>query len=541
MNNILNIFCLHLYNPTIEVKKNQYHNAQCSVFFIILPNKILQNLLFSGGQKLSVSLNMKVNKPQFTHENLQRLQVLKSDSDRGIKKVAQAIRHVFGRNSVEAGLSQKLTERNQSLEQFFEVRSFSLKVKPGTNNSNKEDVSVLDENGYVDINVPGVVAKDLDTLVKEVVDSRQYNAGDIEVICGLDNGQNFNKIGFIVKEKTSNSSEENPKGLFNNSFKDSGVKKLILAAVIPNCPENYHNQKNMLCALGLSGLEWGTTVDLKMALCLCGKSGGLLTYGCPFCDMPKPYKESEYNLLTLGDLSDNHEKYIASGSNKKRQSDYQNCINPSLLAGESSSKIISILYPPELHLMIGVVDKHLQGLEKVFGVPWVDNFLKNSYIVRMAYQGGHSLEGNQSAMFLEKLPVLELAIMNENDDKKITGLRLLESLRCFRQVKLSCFGQELKNGYQESIIKFSEAYRSLDIDGMTITPKIHIIEHHITDFLNIKEENNRGLGWFSEQAFESMHHDMQKEWNRVKISDITHPDFGRKLLNFVVSYNAKHI
>ena len=70
---------------------------------------------------------------------------------------------------------------------------------------------------------------------------------------------------------------------------------------------------------------------------------------------------------------------------------------------------------------------------------------------------------------------------------------------------------------------------------MTITPKVHIVEHQIIDFFKEKGDLQHELGWYSEQAFESMHHDIKKEWERVKISDITHPDFGGKLLNFVIS------
>ena len=85
---------------------------------------------------------------------------------------------------------------------------------------------------------------------------------------------------------------------------------------------------------------------------------------------------------------------------------------------------------PELHLLIGVVDKHLEGLEKVFSVKWVDEYLKKLNIVRKKYQGGHSLEGNQSSMFMKKHPDLANEIMAAPDDLKIEGLALLESLRC---------------------------------------------------------------------------------------------------------------
>ena len=52
-------------------------------------------LLSTGGRKMPVSLRIKVNKARFSHENLRRLQVVKWDSDRGIKKIVQAIRSTF--------------------------------------------------------------------------------------------------------------------------------------------------------------------------------------------------------------------------------------------------------------------------------------------------------------------------------------------------------------------------------------------------------------------------------------------------------------
>lgn len=512
-------------------------------------------LLATGSsRKLPVTLSLKLNKPRFSHESLRRLQVAKGDSDRGIKKFAMAIRHVFGFKSVEPGFAGTLTARNKCLEEFFEVKEFELKQKPS--NKKKEcgcdckcgrehdsDEVELDDDGYQTVRVPGVVVKDLDSYVRAVVDARGYSPDAVQVICGLDNGQKFNKIGFIVRNKNieveSTGRKERGDELFSDVFKDSGVKRLHLAAVIPACPENYHNQKAMLEALGMEGLEWGTTVDLKMSLCLLGKSMGQLTFGCPYCDMAKPYREPDYNLLTLGRLVELHEAYVQAGERRKDQAKFQNCVFPNLLVGDPGAKVLSILFPPELHLLIGIVDKHLQGLEKVFGLCWVDNFLKNVNIVRKSYQGSHALEGNQSSMFLKKLPQLEQAIMQESDQLKVEGLPLLQSLRQFRKVQEACFGQYLQEGYEQTIQEFSKMYKSLD--NMTITPKVHIVEHHLSDFFKEMGEAKYGLGWYSEQSFEAMHHDMMQEWERVKISDPNHPDFGPKLLKFVLGYNARHM
>ena len=504
-------------------------------------------LATGGSAKLPVSLSINMNKVRFSHENLRKLQVVMGQSDRGIKKTAQAIRTILGRDSVDAGFDKFLTESNRILGHLFEIKMFNFKKKPkqtkkdNENNEFEEEQVEVDEKGYMDIKVPGVVCTNFDDTVMQLIHARNLDPGDIQVLVGLDDGQGFNKIAFTLIEKEKDEKQGRSKrsdGLFPKIFKSSGVKKLFLTAVVPGVPENHFNQKALLEALGMEGVEWSMTVDLKMAMCLVGKSPGQPTFGCPFCDMPKPYTANGYNLLKLGDLAQLHGDYVAAGCPVKNQANYQNCVNSHLLAGDHDSTVLGIINIPELHIMIGVVDKHLTGLEKVFGMPWVDRYLKDVHIVRKSYQGGHALEGNQSSDFLKKLPFLERAILAEPDNLKVEGLALLESLRCFRKVQEDCFGQELKEGYEASIQKFSETYHGLD--DMTITPKIHILEHHVIDFLSERDDSH-GLGWFSEQSFEAMHHDMKVEWNKLKICDPEHPEFAQRLLQFVCAYNARHI
>ena len=86
--------------------------------------------------------------------------------------------------------------------------------------------------------------------------------------------------------------------------------------------------------------------------------------------------------------------------------------------------------------------------------------------------------------------------MQETDQLNIEGLPLLESLRRFRKVQEACFGQELEDGYEQKIKEFSQVYRSLE--NMSITPKRHIVEHHIIDFFKVIGEKKHGLGFYSE-------------------------------------------
>ena len=59
--------------------------------------------------------------------------------------------------------------------------------------------------------------------------------------------------------------------------------------------------------------------------------------------------------------------------------------------------------------------------------------------------------------------------------------------------------------------------------------------------LNIQTQNIFvGLGYWSEQAFESVHADFKAEWESVKV-DIDHPDYLDKLVKCIARWNARHI
>ena len=67
-------------------------------------------------------------------------------------------------------------------------------------------------------------------------------------------------------------------------------------------------------------------------------------------------------------------------------------------------------------------------------------------------------------------------------------------------------GLELCCDWIESIEKFSKAYKELD--NISITPKVHLVIHHIKDFFALKRYK-KGLSYWTEQAFEAVHHDFK--------------------------------
>ena len=123
------------------------------------------------------------------------------------------------------------------------------------------------------------------------------------------------------------------------------------------------------------------------------------------------------------------------------------------------------------------------------GIGWMDNFLKQVFlailidfqsisllstliqeaIVRKEAQGGHALEGNQARKFLRKVDSLEQTLMKENINTIIAGMPYVAALRAFDRVVVSCFGMELSGDYKQTISRFSQLYRELDI---SVTPKV---------------------------------------------------------------------
>jgi len=88
------------------------------------------------------------------------------------------------------------------------------------------------------------------------------------------------------------------------------------------------------------------------------------------------------------------------------------------------------------------------------------------------------------------------------------------------------------------IADFTYSYRALKSSvgktaGKTIsvTPKIHIVMVHVQQFLEMKGDE-KGLGYWSEQAFEAVHANFKIGWEMVKV-DIEQKEYLPRLTNCV--------
>lgn len=77
---------------------------------------------------------------------------------------------------------------------------------------------------------------------------------------------------------------------------------------------------------------------------------------------------------------------------------------------------------------------------------------------------------------------------------------------------------------------------SWDLLNMKTTVKSHIIKFHLSSFML---ERNSSLGFFSEQASESLHFDFKSCWSKFKV-DSANSMYSSNLLRAVSVYNSGH-
>ena len=91
------------------------------------------------------------------------------------------------------------------------------------------------------------------------------------------------------------------------------------------------------------------------------------------------------------------------------------------------------------------------------------------------------------------------------------GEPVLQTLEQFGKVVKSCFGRKLNKDFQVQIERFADLFSALD---KSVTPKVHTVFVHVPQFLERHMNFQKGLGYWSEQASESVHSDFDSLWVR---------------------------
>ena len=105
---------------------------------------------------------------------------------------------------------------------------------------------------------------------------------------GLDGGGGFMKICLSVFDMNCAQNREYRKRL-GEKFKDSGVKKVMIIAIVPDIQENYVNVKRLWLEYGIDKLKRNFTIatDLKLCNILLGLMSHTSTHPCCWCNIIK--------------------------------------------------------------------------------------------------------------------------------------------------------------------------------------------------------------------------------------------------------------
>lgn len=436
---------------------------------------------------------------------------------------------LLGQSNVESRLESSLTASNKLLENIFSISSLAM-LKKSINGKETEE------------NMP-VVTADIPALVAFLVQQRNLDPEDMELQLGLDGGQGILKVCLLVYQAVDSEKFSGMKrmkysdGVGGRMAKMTSVKRLMVIAAAPGVEESWHNIKTILDKLEISSLSGSIlSVDMKVQLILCGKQTASSKHPCPYCECSPPFT-CNCPRNTIGSLESHYASYVSAGSKKSTAKNFQNCVNPPLLQGAPDLQIIKILSFPELHVMTGVVGHLATQMMKEIpeGEEVISQFIKDQNISWCAYRPG-TFEGNQARKFLKFSNKLVEPAKNLPEPSQQKAVAFVNTIMQFNSVVIACFGQELQPNFKEEIIQFEALYRELSI---SVTPKVHLVLEHAHEFLESKNFV-AGLGAWSEQAMESVHHDLKIEWERTKVKT-SHPDFEKKFLECLVKYNSKHV
>ena len=449
----------------------------------------------------------RINTPQsLSHKNLLDVQTELNLSDRKTLTLAKSVRKSAGSKSVESHLKRALEDRGKILMPFFDRFQCLLQIKE------KEQKDPT----YVEKQI--IFVKNLKEFIKFISDKRHFEETYMKV--GIDGGGEFLKMCINM------TSGECSKLQGDNKFLNSGVKKLFIIGITKISHEAYENIKELFRLTNLNSISYTLACDLKLANIVAGLQNHSSKHPCTWCDSTEPY-DKVGKLRTIGKISEYAEAYKSAGYPLKKPQRYYSCIHTPLFEKSPETEILDLIPSPELHLMLGVTNLIFNELNAKWGndeaYKWAEECL---HIKRIGYRGG-SFEGNQCKYILEKANLL-LDKVPKDLEKFVTYLER------FNSVRLSCFVVNLRDDYLTSIKLFRQSYTDLKLH---VTPKMHAIYDHVPQFC---AKTKSGLGKYSEQASEAVHHDFSLTWQNYKVLE-SHPNFGEKLLNALVKYNSMHI
>ena len=141
--------------------------------------------------------------------------------------------------------------------------------------------------------------------------------------------------------------------------------------------------------------------------------------------------------------------------------------------------------------------------------------------------------GNMCRRLLKQLDLLQSLLEH---GEEYDAIPFVFCLKKFNEVCISCFGSlTLYGNFEERIRDFENSYMRLKI---SVTTAAHVVFNHVVQFCKY---HKLPLGYFSEQASESVHRDFLCLWESSGKVDQKHSKHDRNLLDTVIRYNGRHL
>lgn len=352
---------------------------------------------------------------------------------------------------------------------------------------------------------------------------------------GIDGGGGFLKVCLSIQSDTDYDLIENEKKCIRQSYSDgirakksknSSVKKLFILALAPSSQENYVNVFQLWEALGINDFKGTIATDLKLANIIVGIMSHASSFPCCWCYADKYNLGNDGELRYIGSGLKNYMDWCDAGSSPKDAKKFKNCIHLPIIQTSNDQLILDLIPPPELHLLLGVVNTIFSNMLEEFEED-ANKWAKNCSVQRERTHGSPSFKGNSCKILLNKVDLLRSTC-------SVGCLKYADAFSSFNKVVQACFTINLDPKFAVYIDEFKDKYLNLKI---SVTPKLHAVFFHVKQFC-IKHQ--KGLGFFSEQAMEAVHYDFSMTWAKYKVSR-NNPDYIQKLLRAVCEYNSQHV
>ena len=245
--------------------------------------------------------------------------------------------------------------------------------------------------------------------------------------------------------------------------------------------------------LGINDFEGTIATDLKLANILVGVMSHSSLHPCCWCYANKNNLQQVDEYRTIGNGLKNCKEWHDASGDKNKAKSYKNCIYPPIVQTSEDTLIMDIILPPELHLLLGIVNTLFSHMMKVFEKV-ANEWEERCYVEREMTHGSPSFKGNSCRILLNNIDLLR-SICN------LGCLKFVNAFQTFNEVVKACFTVDLSPKFVELIDEFREAYLALNI---SVTLKVHAVFFHVKEFCIT---HKKGLSFYSEQAMEAVHYD----------------------------------